>query len=395
LGLSVRIVDDVAGFAALQPAWDALLRRSRTATVFSTFEWNWTAWDYKREVSRPFILQVFDGEELVALLPLRSLSEHEPKTLVPIGVGYKWLADYVDLVVAEGYEELALDEALRFLARQPGWRLLEWPELNQDSPTFAAIRRSAEGAGLYAIFTPGSACRRVELPESWPEFVSRLSPKMRKMQRLERKLAREHEVRFERLTEETALEPAFAAAQTMQERRWAGGAPSQEHVAYMGFLKRLAPLLLRRGWLDAQTLRVDGSFAAVMLAFSFGDTTHGCLTAFEATPVLESYGIGTLSIAQAFRTAIADRKRVFDLARGNDAYKARWASELSRNYRVRIVRSRARFLYYVGLESLRRLKERVRPTQRSRPTKAAAAETSTGPARGPATGADTEAGDRD
>jgi CelD/BcsL family acetyltransferase involved in cellulose biosynthesis len=155
----------------------------------------------------------------------------------------------------------------------------------------------------------------------------------------------------------------------MQERRWAGGAHSQEHVAYLGFLKRLAPLLLRRGWLDAQTLRVDGTFAAVMLAFSFGDTTHGCLTAFEASPVLESYGIGTISIAQAFRTAIADRKRVFDLARGNDAYKARWASELSRNYRVRIVRSRARFLYYVGLEQLRRLKERVKPTQRSRPTK--------------------------
>src|SRR5512134_3353721 len=279
MATAIRAVDDVAGFAALQPSWDALVERSRTATVFSTFEWNWTAWDYRCDVSRPFILEVLDAGELVGLVPLRSLTE-EGRTLVPIGVGYRSLAEYLDVIAAPGYEAAVLEHALAFLARKPGWRVLEWPEINESSPSYTALVGAAARAGLHVVMSPGSVCRRVELPASWPEYLARLSPRLREFERRERKLQREHDVRYERVTEEAAIEPALAAAQAMQERRWAGGIRSQEHDTFMGFLRSLSPRLLRRGWLDIQVLRVDGAPVGVNCDFRFRDRVYGYLTAF-------------------------------------------------------------------------------------------------------------------
>ena len=188
MAIETRVVDDAAGFAALRPAWDALVERSRSATVFSTFEWTWTAWEYRRGVSRPLIVEVLDGGQLVGLLPLRRLTEDAQTTLVPIAMGYRSLAEYVDVVAAPGYEEAALEHALGLLARQPGWDLLEWPEINETSPSYTALERAAARAGLHVVMSPGSVCRRVELPASWPEYLARLSPGMREFERRERKL---------------------------------------------------------------------------------------------------------------------------------------------------------------------------------------------------------------
>ena len=169
------------------------------------------------------------------------------------------------------------------------------------------------------------------------------------------------------MTEESAIEPALAAAQAMQERRWAGGVRSQDHEAFISFLRHLAPLLLRRGWLDLQALRVDGAFVAVNCDFRFRDTVYGYLTAFDPDRRWVKYGVGTLLAARGFRWAIEEGMRVFDLSRGDDVYKARWASDTRRNFRARVVRTRAQFAYHRCREFARRMKERFRPARRPGP----------------------------
>jgi CelD/BcsL family acetyltransferase involved in cellulose biosynthesis len=367
MALSIGVVDDAAAFAELQPDWDGLVERSRSANLFSTFEWQWTAWDYRREVERPFIVAVRDGAELVGLLPLRPLSPRAPKTLVPIGMGYRSLAEYHDVIAATGYEEAVLEQVLAFLAGQAAWKLFEWPEISERSTSFGSITRAAGRAGLHVVMTPGTVCRRVELPSTWPEYVARLSPSMREFERRERKLSREHDARFERVTEEAAIEPALAAVQAMQERRWSASGSSPDHAAFIGFLRRLCPALLRRGWLDLQTLRVDGELVGVNVDFRFRDTAYGYVTAFDADHRSSRHGFGTLLAANGFRWAIEDGLRVFDLSRGDDGYKNRWASVASRNYRARIVRSQAHAVYYRCRDLARGLRERFRPTVRPGP----------------------------
>jgi CelD/BcsL family acetyltransferase involved in cellulose biosynthesis len=367
MALSVRVVDSVTGFAALRPAWDALVDRGRTPTVFSTFEWNWTAWDYRCSSTRPFILQVLDENEVVGLLPLRSLDANVHTTLVPISMGYRSLAEYIDLISAPGYKEAALEEALGFLARQPGWTLLEWPEISEASPSFVALGRAARRAGLRVVLSPGSVCRRVNLPASWGDYVARLSPSMREFERRERKLCREHGASFQRVTEEAGIAPALDAVQAMQERRWTGGARSQDLEAFLGFVRRVAPLMLRRGWLDLEVLRVAGAPVAVNCDFRFRDTVYGYLGAFDPDRRWAKYGVGTLLTARGMRWAIEDGLRAFDLSRGDDAYKARWATVTRRNYRARVVRTRAHAAYYRCREFARRVKSALRPTRRPAP----------------------------
>lgn len=359
MNLQVTVVEDETVLEALRPEWDALLERSRTATIFSTFEWNYTAWAYHRSAARPFVLRVADGPVLVALMPLRVLSARGRVVLQPMGMGYSSLADYLDILAADGYETAAVEAVLRFLSRSKmRWSVLDWPELSGDSPSFAVVAQEAAAAGLHCLVTPGTACWRIPLPATVPEYLARLSPKMRRAESHARRLQRETDARFELVGAEGELDDAIRALQRLQEHRW-GAEGSVELSAYMGFVGAVLHAVFRRGWLDLSMLRVDGHAVAITCAFRFRSTVFGFVSGFDQDPRWAKYGVGILNLVASIKRAIDDGYRTFDLSRGDEWYKSRLAGEASRNYRVRVVRSRPRLWALQGREALKAVRSRL------------------------------------
>src|SRR5690606_29385498 len=104
------------GFAALQAEWNALLQRSRFNTLFLTYEWQTTWWEYLGE-GELWILAMRSNEtdELVGIVPLYLIVNHDgpwagkPKFNV---VGCIEVSDYLDIIAAQGWES-AVYGALR------------------------------------------------------------------------------------------------------------------------------------------------------------------------------------------------------------------------------------------------------------------------------------------
>jgi CelD/BcsL family acetyltransferase involved in cellulose biosynthesis len=181
---------------------------------------------------------------------------------------------------------------------------------------------------------------------------------MRRAESHARRLQRETDARFELVGTEAELDDAIRALQRLQEHRW-GAEGSVELSAYMGFVGAFLHAVFRRGWLDLSMLRVDGHPVAITCAFRFRSTVFGFVSGFDQDPRWAKYGVGILNLVDSIKRAIGDGYRTFDLSRGDEWYKSRLAGEASRNYRVRVVRSRPRLWALQGREALKAVRSRL------------------------------------
>ena len=351
--LTVQTVESESELFGTRSEWEGLLQRSPSANVFSSFEWMESCWAFRPPGTRPFLLKLYAGGTLVGLVALRRRGGRGgPMVLEPIGLGGGWWADYLDPLCASGYEEGVLRSALACLEQRRDWDLFDWPELPSESPTAKCFGRVASGKVVQAASSP---CYTVELPASWPEYLQRLSGNTRStLERKTRKLERELGA-FAPVGSSGELGETIAAMRSLQDRRWSPGQRAErEH--YFRFVADLAPRLHGRGWLDLWALRAEGRLVSSILSFRFRQTVSFYLLAFDPDPRWSRYSVGLLAVAHALRQAIAERFRVFDLLRGDDAYKLRFAAHRRLNRRLQLARKWPWQLYLEGRAALGRLK---------------------------------------
>ena len=69
--LSIKKVSTQNEFSRLKGCWTALLKRSKSDTVFLAWEWMYTWWECFKENKQLFVLTVYDeNENLVGIAPL-------------------------------------------------------------------------------------------------------------------------------------------------------------------------------------------------------------------------------------------------------------------------------------------------------------------------------------
>src|SRR5438105_5931328 len=133
-----------AEWRKLQPAWEALLRQSASATIFLTWEWTtawWSAYGKSRELR---ILAAYDEDGVlrgVAPLCRQTMRKygHTVQALSFVGDASND-SDYLDFIIARGYEEQVM------AAFQEHWRK-EWNgavllinEIPENSPNLPLLK---------------------------------------------------------------------------------------------------------------------------------------------------------------------------------------------------------------------------------------------------------------
>src|SRR5574342_1206990 len=97
--LRVEVVADARDFAALRTRWNALLRDSRSDSIFLIWEWLHAWWTHLRGDRALHILLVWEGGELVGVAPLARSRRTPPwlSRLEFLGTGFAG-SDYLDLI---------------------------------------------------------------------------------------------------------------------------------------------------------------------------------------------------------------------------------------------------------------------------------------------------------
>ena len=323
-------VDVLAGWTGLdEKRWNGLLDRSKLPSVFLSWQWQ-TQWAqaFARD-RRLHLLSVTDAEGgLTGLLPLY---EEQPATLRFLG-GVD-VSDYLDVIVAAGREEEVWHVLLQHRAAEP----VEWDlhAIRATSLTPSLVPALAPAYGLQVSTTVEERCPVLPLPETWDDYLARLSRKdrhelRRKMRKLERELPgatvrsdHGHEGWDEALSRFLRLHrlSKVGKARFMDERM-------------ERFFRDATGALAAAGWARLWFLECAGAAVASFICLEYAGTVGLYNSGFD--PAHAGLAPGIVLLAHVIRDAIDRGIPTFDFLRGEEPYKQGFGPIPEDLYNVRI-----------------------------------------------------------
>jgi CelD/BcsL family acetyltransferase involved in cellulose biosynthesis len=304
-------VEPVESLDSVREEWSALA--AETGNIFATWEWTSIWWRHFGR-GRELLAQACyspDGS-LFAILPLY-LSAVRPLRMARF-LGHPE-ADNLGPVCSRTDRAAAARALLEALRRE---RLDLF--VGENVP-------ADEG---WAAFLGAKVLRRTGSPvlrfrgASWDELLAARSSNFREqVRRRERKLRREHEVRFRLSDDPAQLHDDLDILFSLHSARWKGGGLFTSTSE--GFHREFAVCALERGWLRLWMLEVDGAPVAAWYGFRFGDAESYYQAGRD--PAWSGASVGFVLLAHTIREALEDGVAEYRFLEGGEDYKYRFTRE--------------------------------------------------------------------
>jgi CelD/BcsL family acetyltransferase involved in cellulose biosynthesis len=317
--LDTAVYADAGDFVKLHDEWHALLPATVTNTVFSTPEWLSTWWQVFGK-DRPLHLVAFrQSGELVGLAPLMRSVEDGHRCVCFIG-GLD-VSDYFDILVRQGQETDTFSAFLDHVDALSDWDVVDLHSVCAGSPTLTLLPDLARARGYTVSIKQEEVCPIIPLPATWDEYVDSLSKKDRhELRRKLRRLATEAEGQWSWRTVRDAAELPGALTDFFELHAKSGpGKAGFWDESRRAFFEINAAAMLAAGWLHLSFLELNGSRAATIYAYDYGDTMELYNSGYD--PAHSYFSVGVLLVALGVQEAIAAGKRRFDFLRGSEPYK--------------------------------------------------------------------------
>lgn len=327
--MTATLVRNPEQFAELGGDWDALRRRSRSATPFQSHAWLHSWWQSYGAPGRLRIVLVREDGRLIAAAPL-TLTHRPLPVLVPLGGG---ISDFQDVLLDDDHPRAAdaLARALYAAGRS----------------AVVDLREARPGAAAERVYDAWPGARRqlldsacLELPGvPMEQLLERLAPASAKRSR--RKLRRIDSLGVE---EHAVPGPDVpAAVRTMlslHERQWRGRGVTPEHLRprFAAHLVCATRQLVESGDAAVTEYRVGGEVVASDIAFTSADLVCGYL--YGAHPRLreQHVDITTMLLRHDAQYASSTGRGTLSLLRGTEPYKLRWQPTAVVNQRYLLAR---------------------------------------------------------
>lgn len=371
--LRVDRIEDVAGFAALCYEWGALLERSGERSPFLTWEWLYPWWQHMGGERELYLLAVRNSSgALVGLAPLcRSWTGLGPwgrcRALEFLGTG-KAASEYLNVIVDPAEGCVVLAALVEYLAdHRDEWDVLTLSDVDEKAWSLSMMRLLFRLNGFDAVvsLTPGSQCRYARLDDGWESYLRARSAKLRyQIKQKGGALEGRHGARFVTLDRAAEIPRAMERLIALHRNRLAtiGKVSTLLDESMVAFLHGTTPLLFERGWLRLCALVAGGR----PLAMVYGLAYRGGFYDYQKGMDIEwaKWGVGTVLQARCIEHACAEGLIEYDLLRGDESYKDRWASYTKHTMRLDIVQRGPRTWSYRGtrrlIQGIRAVRQRVR-----------------------------------
>lgn len=301
-------LDGVAG------EWAGILEQCDRPLPFATPTFQRVWLEHFQDGKSLRLLTARDGERLIGVAPV--LCDGAAAEFV----GHYSICDYMDFAITPGFETQFLELVLRQLASD-GVRQLDLRGLLDHSPTYAALQDAA-GAGGFAVEKEEEALApAAELPDTWDEYLSRLSKKDR--HELRRKLRRLDsaggDVKFEVFTTadeaDRLLDPFFTMMRASNHHK----EEFLDRPGMVDFFRHIVRAMADDGMLRFYWLTLDGQPVAGVLNFDVAGRLYMYNSGYD--PAYSHYAVGLMSKTLLIQDAIETGRTCVDFMRGDESYK--------------------------------------------------------------------------
>jgi CelD/BcsL family acetyltransferase involved in cellulose biosynthesis len=310
-GLRCTRLEDIAHPGEARGAWQALALQSKN--IFATWEWNELWWRHYGS-SRPLFVSTCRDEDdrLIAVLPIY-LWLTRPLRVARF-LGHR-AGDELGPLCRNGDEHRAAS-ALRTLLDEIRADVL----LAERMPVEAGWGRHLGGRRLSLEPSPSFDAAGVD----WEHYLSGRGASFRQtLRRKQRRLEREHDVRFRATTSAEELAGDLDILFALHAARW--GDSRTNFLRCEPFHRAFAAVALERGWLRLWLLEIDGVARAAWYGFRYAGVESFYQGGRDPDPRWQPRSLGLQILAHSIRAALEHGVEEYRLLRGGEAYKDHFA----------------------------------------------------------------------
>ena len=329
---SVDVVSSTEDFDKLELEWNLLLEGC-SSSIFQSFEWQRTWWKHFGERDVHTYLHIvtvrMDGR-LIAIAPflIESIQILKPLRFRRLAFLGREISDYLDMIVARGYEKLSIKHVASHLAEHSTlFDVIHLQDMPARSPSAPLLHEALTRAQFHGTLFINDVCPRTQLLDSWEATLATFSSSRRSdISRRLRKITREYEIVFEVAGRRDNLKSDMNEfidmhQQTWQSRGYEGVFADARQIA---FHHEIAQILHNRGWLVLAFLRLNEQRIAANYLFHYGNEIFQYQSALREASNVSKLSPGRVLHALCMQEAIKRGARVYDFMRGNEEHKYRF-----------------------------------------------------------------------
>lgn len=359
--LKIEIIGSSEDWKRLSGAWNDLLNKSGSNSIFLTWEWlyAWAA-SYLKENRHLFIIAVYNHDALIGIAPwyihhtkYKLFSMRQIEFLGSPEAG----SDYLDVIAKRGKEREIAARLYEFLfgEARSAWDSLLLTDIPSPSLFLLHFLNKIANAGKYAEIQQSSFCPVVSLSPSRKKFISSLSSNRREQFRRHLRLLKSHGKIEYRTFSGQEINRALSDLFTLY-RDISGHYKQSLHQ----FIKHFVLHCNGRNWLQIDFLSVDGRNIAGLLHLRYNGELGMFLMAVDKA-FNPKISIGSVILGLSIQRASEQGEGRYDFLKGHESYKFHWAHEgraslslfLAQRRLSSLIFSTERFIKYTGKMLLR------------------------------------------
>ncbi len=208
------------------------------------------------------------------------------------------------------------------LCRYQAWSRITLNPIDALHPAWRCLREEMHRHGMYSFIDTATANWTTSVAGmTCQDYIQQRTSRLRNtIKRRSKKIARYSTTNFQLIDSKQGLESGLDAYERVYGKSW------KRSEAYPSFVRELAAMCARRGWLRLGIMFVNGRPAAVQ----FWIVANGVASIFKLAydPAFEEFSVGTLLMVRMLECVIdVDRVHSIDFLTGDDAFKADWMSK--------------------------------------------------------------------
>jgi CelD/BcsL family acetyltransferase involved in cellulose biosynthesis len=344
----VTLIDDLAD---LQHEWRALFDSDPTATPFASFEWLSAWYRHWADGGKPWVLAVRDGDRIAGAAALLLRRRGGLRFLAGLGTG---VGNYWDVIAAPGDREQVLAAVAAALQqRSSEWDAFFMDKLPEESATEAALGR----VGLRFAHRTRVSSPRIELPDSFEDYLAGLSGKRRRSIRLSLRPIDNGELVLRAVTDPDDLSGAVVRLLALKSEWWQKREremnPEHASTRFRAFTSEVVVSMVPQGMAELWEVCYRDEVIAVTINLLDDASLYGWLFGFDFRH--ENLRLGNMLIAYAIRQSIEADRSYFDFMVGDEEYKYGYAPIDRGVLSATVGSSRPRSRVALGLSHLKRV----------------------------------------
>lgn len=354
--LETKVLESWSDLDLLKAEWNELLTKSRSDTIFLTWEWINSWAKVNKKSLKPVVIVVRNRlGELLAIAPFYQ-TQYRLLKLIPYRIlrimgDYPTGAEYPGWIVHRDHERVATQNIVKTLHRiRRRWDCIWMPNVATWNGIHEIIMQACRDEKFHLQIRPVSF-GYFNLPEKVDEYITGLSRKKRsEIHNQHNKIMRRKDVVVDYCKTPDELPGYLDALFNLHHARWQLKGDDGTFLRKpdeASFYREFLPLGLDKGWLRFFALKEGNEFKAVQIGYVYNNIFHSIQEGFDPDYVP---GAGNVLRFEVIKHCISEGVAGYDFLGDMTEHKRRWSAKERQGSDLFIGRSIAKnhFLFTIG-----------------------------------------------